>query len=124
MVPPFKNFTAKARDAIRQAHELAIERGQNHVNPTHLLGALIMQDESMVISILDKMKIDSVLMIEGLLDIIEAPEGAETLSPSFQMYLAPELAQIIEHSTKVAANLQDQFVSTEHLFLAIFDIKK
>lgn len=123
MIPPFKNFTSKAREAIKQSHELAIERGQNHVNPLHLLSALIMQDESMVISILDKMGVDSVLMIETLLDSIEAPEASQTLSPAFQMYLAPELAQIIEHSTRIAGDLDDSFVSTEHLFLAIFDVK-
>ncbi len=123
MVPPFKNFTSKAREAIKHAHELAVERGQNHVNSVHLLTALVMQDESMVISILDKMSVDSVLMVENLLDMIEGPENKETLTPSFQMYLAPELAQIIEHSTRVAANLKDEFVSTEHLFLAIFDVK-
>ena len=83
MVPPFKNFTAKAREAIKQAHELAIERGQNHVNPLHLLASLILQDESLVISILDKIGVDSVLMADNILDAIEAPEGAETLSPSF-----------------------------------------
>jgi len=123
MVPPFKNFTSKAREAIKHAHELAIERGQNHVNPIHLLSSLVMQDESMVISILDKMKVDSVLLVENLLDMIEVDEKAETLSPSFSMYLAPELAQIIEHSTRIAANLKDDFVSTEHLFLAFFDVK-
>ena len=123
MVPPFKNFTSKAREAIKHAHELAVERGQNHVNPVHLLTALVMQDESMVVSILDKMKIDSVLMVENLLDMIEGPDSSGTLSPSFQMYLAPELAQIIEHSARIASNLKDEFVSTEHLFLAIFDIK-
>ena len=123
MVPPFKNFTSKAREAIKHAHELAIERGQNHVNPVHLLSSLVMQDESMVVSILDKMKIDSVLMVENLLDMIEGNESSETLSPSFSMYLAPELAQTIEHSTRIASNLKDEFVSTEHLFLAIFDVK-
>jgi len=122
MVPPFKNFTAKARDAIKQSHELALERGQNHVNPTHLLTALIMQEESMVISILDKMGVDSLLMTESLFEAIEAPEGKQTLSPSFQMYLAPELAQIIEHASVVANKLGDEFVSTEHLFVAMFDI--
>lgn len=33
-MPPFQNFTSKAREAIRKSHELAIERGQNQVNPT------------------------------------------------------------------------------------------
>jgi len=121
-MPPFKNFTSKAREAIRQAHELALERGQNHVNPTHLLTALMAQDESLVISILDKMAKDSVLISERLFDLIEAPEGAPTLSPSFQMYLSPELAQLIEHSSRIAIAMKDEFVSVEHLFLACFDV--
>lgn len=120
-MPPFKNFTSKAREAIRQAHELAIERGQNHVNPTHLLTALMAQDESLVISILDKMAKDSMLISERLFDLIEAPEGTPTLSPSFQMYLSPELAQLIEHSSRIATAMKDEFVSVEHLFLACFD---
>jgi ATP-dependent Clp protease ATP-binding subunit ClpB len=123
MVPQFRNFTKKAHDAIKSAHELAIERGQNHVNPMHLLTSLIMQEESMVISIVEKMGVDSLLMAETLIDSIEPADVSGTLSPSFQMYLAPELAQIIEHSTRIAGDLGDKFVSTEHLFLAIFDIK-
>jgi ATP-dependent Clp protease ATP-binding subunit ClpB len=122
MVPPFKNFTAKAREAIKQAHELAIERGQNHVTPHHLLGALLLQEESLVISILEKMRIDTVLITDNILDSIEAPEEAQTISPSFQMYLAPELAAIIEHSARVAQVMEDEFVSVEHLFLAMFDV--
>jgi ATP-dependent Clp protease ATP-binding subunit ClpB len=122
MVPPFKNFTSKAREAIRQSHEIALERGQNHVNPLHLLSSLLLQDESMVISILDKMKVDTVLMSETVLDTIETPDISHNVSPSFQMYLAPELAQIIEHASRIASAFKDEFVSVEHLFLAMFDI--
>lgn len=122
MVPPFKNFTSKAKEAIRQAHELALERGQNHVNPLHLLTSLLIQDESLVISVLDKMSIDSVLMSEYLFDLIESSETSQTVTPSFQMYLAPELAQVIEQSSRIATALKDEFVSVEHLFLALFDV--
>jgi len=121
-MPPFQHFTQKAREAIRRAHELAIERGQNHVAPVHLLGALVLQEESMVLSILDKLEIDSVLLTDALLEIIDMPEGGTVLSPSYQIYLTPELAQALEGSTKVAHDLQDQFVSTEHLFIALFDV--
>ncbi|MEI7777130.1 MAG: AAA family ATPase [bacterium] len=122
MPPPFGHFTTKAKEVIRRAHELAIERGQNHVNPFHLLTALLSQEESMVISILEKMEVDTMLLTEALLDAIEAPEGGSTLSPSFQLYLTPELAQVIENSSKIAAEMKDEFVSTEHLFIANFDV--
>ena len=61
---PFNNFTTKAKEVIRKAHELVIERGQNHVNPVHLLCALILQEESMVTSILDKMEVDTILLTD------------------------------------------------------------
>ena len=61
-MPPFKNFTTKAKEAIKRAHELAIERGQNHVSPLHLLTALIHQEESLVFSVLDRMDVDTMLM--------------------------------------------------------------
>ena len=57
-MPPFHHFTTKAKEAIRRAHELAIERGQNHVNPLHLLAALMLQEESIVISILEKLEVE------------------------------------------------------------------
>jgi len=116
-MPPFSQFTTKAKEAIRKAHELAIERGQNHVNPFHLLIALISQEESMVASILDKLDIDTILLTDSLIESIEAPESSSTMSPSYQIFLTPELAQIIENSTKTAESMGDEFVSTEHLFL-------
>ncbi len=122
-MPPFNHFTTKAKEAIRKAHELAIERGQNHVNPTHLLTALILQEESMVTSILDRLEIDTILLTDSLLESIESPdEQGGTMSPSYQIYLTPELAQVLEGSTKIAASLGDQFVSTEHLFLSVIEV--
>ncbi len=117
------NFTTKAKEAIRRAHELAIERGQNHVNPMHLLAALILQEESMVISILERMEVDTILLTDSVLDVIESAEATQTLAPSYQIYLTPELAHAIETSTKVASTLGDEFVSTEHLFLAVLDVQ-
>jgi len=119
---PFNHFTTKAKEVIRKAHELAIERGQNHVNPVHLLAALLLQEESMVVSILDKMGIDTILLTDNVVDSIESPDTGQTISPSYQIYLTPELAHTIESSSKVAQSLGDEFVSTEHLFLAVLDI--
>jgi len=116
---PFNNFTTKAKDAIRRAHELAIERGQNHVNSIHLLAALILQDESMVLSILEKMEVDTMLLTDTVIDAIEVGGNPQTLSPSFQLFLTPDLAQVIDDSLKIAKKMNDEFVSTEHLFLAI-----
>ncbi len=122
MMPPFEKFTTKAKEAIRRAHEYAIERGQNHVNPLHLFTALVLQEESFVMSILERLEIDTILLSDNLLEAIEPAEAASTLAPSYQLYLTPELAQIIEVSQKVAHSMKDEFVSVEHLFLAMFEV--
>ena len=70
-MPPFQNFTSKAKEAVRKAHELAIERGQNHVNTLHLLAALVLQEESLVFSILDKMDVDTMLLSDTVMELFE-----------------------------------------------------
>ena len=121
-MPPFNHFTTKAKEAIRKAHELAIERGQNHVNCMHLLTALLIQEDSLIISVLDKMDVDTMLLSDNVIDSIESPESRNTVSPSYQIYLTPDLAQVIEEASKVAATLKDEFVSTEHLFISMLDV--
>ncbi|NOY35673.1 MAG: AAA domain-containing protein [bacterium] len=119
---PFQNFTIKAQEAVRRAHELAIERGQNHVDVLHLLAALTLQEESVVISILEKMEIDMGFLSDSILDQMEDTERASVITPSYQMYLSPELAKTLEVSHRIAGFMKDDYVSTEHLFLAILEI--
>ena len=121
-MPPFNHFTTKARDAIRKAHELAIERGQNQVNSLHLMTALLLQEESIIFSILERLEVDITLLTDSLLEGIENPESSSVLSPSYQIYLTPDLAQALEYSGKVASGLSDEFVSVEHLFVALLEI--
>lgn len=120
-MPNFHNFTSRAKEAIRKAHELAIERGQNHVSPTHLLAALVMQDENTVISLLDRLDIDVIQLTDLLLEALEMPGVGTTLSQSYQLYLTPELAQALEQSGRIAQELSDSYVGVEHLFLALID---
>ncbi len=119
---PFNQFTTKAKEVIRRAHELVIERGQNHVGPLHLLTSLILQEESMVASILDRLEVDTILLTDSLLEAMETGISGSTMSPSYQIYLTPELAHIIENSSKVASSMGDEFVSTEHLFLSCLEV--
>lgn len=121
-MPPFQNFTSKAREAIRRSHELAIERGQNQVNPLHMLAALVLQDESLVVSIIEKLEVDSIALTDFVLDNLESSTLGGVASPNYQIYLTPELVKVFEESIKHANNLRDDFVSTEHLLLAILEI--
>lgn len=123
MMPPFNNFTTKARDVIRRAHELAVERGQNHVSPMHLLTALVLDEESIVVTILDRLEVESIALAEEILDVIEPTTTQNVTEASFQLYLTQELGQILgEIAPRIAQTMKDEQVSCEHLFLAIFDV--
>jgi ATP-dependent Clp protease ATP-binding subunit ClpB len=122
MPPPFNQFTTKAKEAIRKSHEFAIERGQNHVNPMHLLAALIVQDDPIISTLLEKLQVDVNLLTDSVLEELDAGSGAQVLSPSFQIFLTPDLAQVLETSVKIAVSMKDDFVSTEHLLMAILEV--
>ena len=122
-MPPLSQFTTKAKEAIKRAHELAIERGQNNVGALHLLAGLLIQEESNIIPLLETMDIDTIHLSDTVLESMEEVQGSTTVAPSYQMFLTSDLAHTIEQSLKVAAELKDPFVSTEHLFIALCDTK-
>ncbi len=121
MLPGFNNFTTRAKEVIKRAHEIAMERGVHHVNSYYLLASLVTQEESLVPQILERMDIDTVLMTDLLVEAIDAPQQGTTLSPSHQLYLTADLAQVIENSGAVAKELKDEFISTEHLLISLLD---
>jgi ATP-dependent Clp protease ATP-binding subunit ClpB len=120
-MPDFHNFTTKAKEAIRKAHELAIERGQNHVSPIHLLTALSMQEDSAVIAILDRIDTDIIAFTDLLLEALEMPDMSANVSQTYQLYLTPELAKALEFSGKYAEKLGDSYVGVEHLFMGALE---
>lgn len=119
MSTPFNNYTTKAKEAIHRAHQLAVERGHNQVSTLHLLAALLMQDESMVLPMLDQVEIDAAHLTDSVLELIEGTGGTTAVSPSFQLYLTPELVRVFEAAPRIAASFNDQFVSPEHLLLGL-----
>jgi len=122
-MPPFNNFTIKAQEAFRKAHELALERGQNALDALHVLGALLLQeDENIIIPLIEKLSIDYQQLTDYVLDLLDARRGSQVLTPAVQFYLTPELAHIIEEAQKEATALYDEYISTEHLFLSFLAV--
>ena len=121
-MPPFEKYTAKAKEVIRRSHELALERGVNNVNSYHFLTALVLQDDSPVVAMLERMEVDMTALTDALLDQIETGRGmGETVEKSFQMYLTQDLGHVIDRSWNLAQSMKDEYVSVEHLFLAILE---
>ena len=120
-MPPFGNFTAKAKEVIRKTQELAIERGQNQVGPLHLLAAMLLQEDSLFAAILDKIEVDTIMLTDYVIDHLEGYDSAAVLTPTYQLYLTPDLVRVFDLAGKIAINLQDDFVSIEHLVLALLE---
>ncbi|MDO8522155.1 MAG: AAA family ATPase [bacterium] len=116
---PFNNYTTKAKESVHRAHQLAVERGHNQVSTLHLLAALLTQEESMVLPMLEQVEVDVVHLTDSVLELIEGSGGGNTISPSFQLYLTPELVKVFEAVPRIAASFNDQFVSPEHLLLGV-----
>ncbi len=114
-------FTHKAQDAIMTAQSLAQERGQQQIDALHLLFALMSQEESVLLTILKKMGID----IEKLKEKVQKElTNIPTITggPAFgQFYLTQDMARVLDRAAKEALKMGDEFVSVEHLFLAIID---
>lgn len=115
-------FTVKAQEAVVEAQSLAFKKRQTTVDPEHLLVALLQQKESIVLPVLEgigKGKAKELLkQVQSLVDAKAHSQG------DVQPYLAPPTSRLLEASEKESKSLRDDFVSTEHLFLAYCSIKE
>ncbi|TSC69395.1 MAG: ATP-dependent Clp protease ATP-binding subunit ClpB [Parcubacteria group bacterium Gr01-1014_66] len=122
-MPPFAQFTIKAQEVLKKAHDLAMERSHQQIDALHLLSALTLQEEGTVDVILEKLEVDVSAFIDRLLEVLDAmPRGAMIATPVGQVYLTQDLARVIEQAHREAAQLKDEYISTEHLFLALLEV--
>jgi len=114
-------FTRKAQEAILSAQNIAQEKGQQQVDALHLLYALLTQEESVVLNLLLRIGVD----VEGLKKKVAQSLGKipTIVTPqSFgQFYLTQDMAKVLERARQEAMKMGDEFVSVEHLFLALLD---
>jgi ATP-dependent Clp protease ATP-binding subunit ClpB len=115
-----EKFTEKAQEALQQAAELARERGQQAVEPEHLLLALLSQDEGVGRTLLDRAGV-SIQALEPAL--VSAVEHFPKVSGGGQPFISPSLNASLEQAEKEAERLKDEYISTEHLVLALADHK-
>jgi len=113
-------FTNKAQEALQDAYGIASERSQQQVDALHLLKALLIQEESLVLAIVEKAGID-VKKLEKEIDdaIVKMPKISIATGMIMQAFLTQELGRAIEHSFREAEKMKDEFVSTEHFFLSM-----
>src|SRR3989344_3284864 len=123
---PFNNYTTKAKEAIHRSHQLAVERGHNQVSTLHLFAALLMQEETMVVPMLEQGEVDVAHLSDSVLELIEGASGNTAVSPSFQLYLTPEhlLLGIVEHPGPASDILSRFRIDRAALARVLTDIKE
>jgi ATP-dependent Clp protease ATP-binding subunit ClpB len=112
----FEKMTVKAQEAVQSAQEIAARHENQQVEPVHLLAALAVQADGVVPPLLARLGIRS----EVLSQEIEKEIGKLPKVQGFgQQHLGRPLNDVLERAFKEADNFKDEYVSTEHLFLAI-----
>src|SRR5271165_1798414 len=112
----FDKMTVKAQEAITQAQEVAAQHENQAIEPLHLLAALIQQQDGVVPPLLARLGIRSELLSQDLereMDRLPKVQGFG------QQHMGRALNQVLERSFDEATKFKDEYVSTEHLFLAI-----
>ncbi len=119
----FDKFTIKSQEAIQAAQQLAQNNGNQEIGVAHLIKAILEQPEGVVVPVLQKMGIDpSVVLMETGKLIERFPKVSGT--GAGQAYISNEMKQILDKAFATASQMQDDFVSQEHLFLTIIQERK
>jgi ATP-dependent Clp protease ATP-binding subunit ClpB len=117
----FDKLTVKAQQAMQAAQEMGGRQGQQQIEPLHLLWALLAQGDGVVPPLLEKLGVSpTTLASEVEKQIARLPK----VSGASQQYLAPATNKILETAFDEAQRLKDEYVSTEHILLAISAAEK
>jgi ATP-dependent Clp protease ATP-binding subunit ClpB len=111
----FDRLTIKAQEAVQAAQEEASKRHHQQVEVEHLLLALMEQTEGVVLPLLKKLGADPGRIKSDIEDVLNKLPKVEGL---VQTYLSPRLGKLFDKADKEAEQLKDEYISTEHLFIA------
>ena len=113
-----EKYTRKTLDAVRTAQSMAQENGNQYLTPEHLLYALVDQDGGLIGSLFGKMGVDC----DGLLSEIDTliRRLPKVSGGSGEVYASPETGKVLDLAEKTAEKLHDEYISVEHLMLALF----
>ena len=112
-----EKYTQKTLDAVKTAQSMAQENGNQYLTPEHLLYALVDQDGGLIASLFGKMGVDC----DGLLSELDTliRRLPKVSGGSGEVYASPETGKVLSLAEKTAEKLHDDYISVEHLMLAI-----
>jgi ATP-dependent Clp protease ATP-binding subunit ClpB len=117
-------FTVKAQEAVQRANELASEHGNPELAPLHLLAALVEDREGIVAPVLEKIGIGPQAVLSDLYKEIEKLPKVSGSGGAQPPAMSSAINQVLEKSFKEADTFKDEYVSTEHMLLALTGLKR
>jgi ATP-dependent Clp protease ATP-binding subunit ClpB len=110
-------FTIKAQEALSRAQNIASEYGHQSIDDIHLAAALLEQKEGIIQPILQKLEVNTADFSRKIKDAIK--EYPKVSGQSVQTYISQQLNNILDNASKEAEQLKDEYVSTEHILIAM-----
>ncbi len=110
-----QKFTQKSIEAVNSCEKLAFEYGNQEIEQEHLLVALLTQEDGLIAKMIDKMEINR----EHFLENARKRLAARVKVSGGQIYIGQNLNQALVHAEDEAKQMGDEYVSVEHLFLAM-----
>jgi len=118
----FDRFTERAQEAAQRAAEIIQRYGHNQIDTEHILLALIEQPRGVIPQILEQLKVDPTSLTERLDYILRTSPKANIFGGGAgQIFITPRVKRIIDLANEEANRLKDEYISTEHIFLAILN---
>ena len=116
----FDRFTERAQEAAQRAAEIIQRYGHNQIDTEHILLALIEQPQGVIPQILEILSVDPEPLEERLDHILRTSPKANIFGGGAgQIFITPRVKRIIDLANEEANRLKDEYISTEHIFLAI-----
>jgi len=117
----FDKFTIKSQEVVQEAQQLAATKGHQQVDTLHLLACLLKQQQGVVVPIIKKLGANKDEILDKTLSAIES---LPQVSGAQGQYIGNELSDIFNKALVEADRLKDEYVSTEHLLIALVDNKQ
>ena len=116
----FDRFTERAQEAAQRAAEIIQRYGHNQIDTEHILLALIEQPEGVIPQLLEVLNVDPVMLTERLDYVLKTTPKANIFGGGAgQIFITPRVKRIVDLANQEANRLKDEYISTEHIFLAI-----
>ncbi len=120
----FDRFTERAQDAAARSYEILQRYGHNQVDTEHILLALLEQPEGVIPQILERLSVDLSVMRSRVDEILRrSPRTAAIYGQggANQVFITPRVKRVIDLANEEAVKLGDEYISTEHMLLAILE---